>query len=148
MSGRTQRWLRDAFSPAALLPGENVLAFERLRDYLYAEFEPRGPEEREQVERMLLACWRLRRLARAARRLNRQVRLGANSAGDELLSLVCFVHGGLEGVTLPRLLEHRRRLVEAFRSAAARLEELQRGRRTRNSSVRLGKSQDTEHLAP
>ena len=62
----TVRWnaLRHgAFSPSLLLPGENRAAFNRLRQAYLDLYQPSDPNERFLVDRMILAAWRLSRLA-------------------------------------------------------------------------------------
>jgi len=49
----------------AVLPGEDLDAFEELRNEVWAEFSPVGPIEKLLVERVINAMWRLRRSARA-----------------------------------------------------------------------------------
>jgi hypothetical protein len=57
------------FSRQLLLPGEDIEAFERLRDGLYAQLQPVGELERLYVERIFSASWRLRRTLAAEGRI-------------------------------------------------------------------------------
>ncbi len=51
------------FATDLLLPGEDTNLFNQLTDSFRAQHRPAGPAEEFLVDRMVLACWRLRRLA-------------------------------------------------------------------------------------
>jgi len=73
-----------------LLPGEDPRAFSRLQKTFLRRFKPEGPEEQFLVDRMLLAAWRLHRLAALEARV---VKSEAASIGSDtvLFDLATFI---------------------------------------------------------
>ena len=77
-----------------LLPGEDPVAFESLRDSLYDHFRPSNPSEEFLVNRLLLAAWRLHRLAAM------EVRV-LNSGAELRPGLLAFIYCFLQKKSLP-----------------------------------------------
>jgi len=133
---RMQLLARRALSPARLLPGENRRAFEKLKEYLWAEFEPVGSEEERELEKMLWSCWRLRRLAKLEEEYARAMSPGRAGRVPAALGALLWLNDAAEGHTLPRLLEYRRSLEASYRRSWTRLQRLQRLRQAAPRSAR------------
>ncbi len=74
-------------STASLLPGENKAAFHRLRESYLALYQPANEAEDFLVNRMILAAWRLSRLAALEPRIIRAHRR-ASRLNSEMLAQV------------------------------------------------------------
>ena len=62
-AGRFNALWHGAFAADLLLPGEDEAAFSELRDHFHSQYAPTCEAEEFLVSRMVLASWRLHRLA-------------------------------------------------------------------------------------
>jgi hypothetical protein len=75
------------FATDILLPGENAAAFSQLRDQFRGLYKPVSQAEEFLVSRLILAAWRLQRLAGMESRVLR-AHAGLSSANGHMLNLV------------------------------------------------------------
>jgi hypothetical protein len=94
-----------------VLPEEDAEAFEDLRNRVWANFSPVGPVEEFQVDRVVNAMWRLRRLERAETALFRS-RMQALKA-DRLARQVCSYVESLPDLALPQFITDKAAHAEA-----------------------------------
>ena len=82
-----------AFATDLLLPGEDAEAFSQLRDEFYDLYQPASQAEDFLVSRMLLAVWRLQRLAAMESRVLRAHAFQRSSDAGMLTSIKAAVLG-------------------------------------------------------